>query len=117
MEPPHLQAGTRRRRTAAHVQDDDQSDASSLSSSGRGVEKNLMNHKEQEAFDPFDIENFILLPAWLEDIGEEISAFIKESRYTDATDLLLKAKGEVDELLAMVRICSHRLLFSRIPLF
>jgi hypothetical protein len=117
MEPPHLQAGTRRRRTAAHVQDDDQSDASSLSSSGRGVEKNSMNHKEQEAFDPFDIENFILLPAWLEDIGEEISAFIKESRYTDATDLLLKAKGEVDELLAMVRICSHRLLFSRIPLF
>jgi hypothetical protein len=117
MEPPHLQAGARRRRTAAHVQDDDQSDASSLSSSGRGVEKNSTNRKEQEAFDPFGIENFIELPAWLEDIGEEISAFIKESRYTDATDLLLKAKAEADELLAMVRIFSHLMLSGSIPLF
>jgi hypothetical protein len=117
MEPPHLRAGARRRRTATHVQDDDQSDASSLSSSGRGMEKNSTNRKEQEAFDPFGIENFIELPAWLEDTGEEISAFIKESRYTDATDLLLKAKAEVDELLALVRIYAHLLLSGRIYLY
>lgn len=117
MNPPPPRDGRRgRRRTATHIQDDDQSDASSLSSSHRG-EKNSTNRVDHEGFDPFGIENYVTLPAWLEDICEEISAFIKESRYTDAADLLLKAKAETDDLLAMVRMCSLLLLSCSIPVF
>lgn len=98
IEPPHLQAGAlRARRGQASRLDDAQSDASSMSSGDdRGIES-------KETFDPFGIENYIEIPPELDDICEEISAFIKESRYTDATDLLLKAKQDVDELFALVR--------------
>jgi len=41
------------------------------------------------------------VPPWLEDAVEEISAFVKECRYTDATDLLLKTKGEVAEIMQL----------------
>lgn len=44
--------------------------------------------------DPFEV------PLWLHDVTEEVSAFIKESRYTDATDLILKAKSEIEGILA-----------------
>ena len=37
---------------------------------------------------------------WITDVIEEASAFIKESRYSDATDLILKAKTEVASILA-----------------
>lgn len=42
----------------------------------------------------------IEIPSWIADVCEEISAFIKESRYTDATELILKAKTEVSGILA-----------------
>ncbi len=42
----------------------------------------------------------IEIPSWIADVCEETSAFIKESRYTEATDLILKAKTEVQGLLA-----------------
>ena len=42
----------------------------------------------------------IEIPSWISDVCEEISAFIKESRYTDATELILKAKTEVSGILA-----------------
>jgi hypothetical protein len=42
----------------------------------------------------------IEIPSWITDVCEEISAFIKESRYTDATELILKAKAEVSGILA-----------------
>jgi len=45
--------------------------------------------------------NYIDIPAWIMDVTEEVSAFIKESRYIDATDLILKAKSEVADILAM----------------
>lgn len=60
----------------------------------------------KETFDPFELQNYIEIPPELEDICEEISAFIKESRYTDATDLLLKAKRDVDEIFTLVRRCA-----------
>jgi len=41
------------------------------------------------------------IPEWLDDVPEEISAFIKECRYTDATELLLKAKAEIADTLTM----------------
>ena len=102
LEPPHLRAGGRRGRRRLAPQDDDQSDESSLSSGGEGSARNL-GKAGKTPFAPFDSERLIEIPAWLDDICEEISAFIKESRYTDATDLILKAKAEVSEILAMVR--------------
>ncbi|KAL7540614.1 hypothetical protein ACHAXR_010251 [Thalassiosira sp. AJA248-18] len=42
----------------------------------------------------------IEIPSWISDVTEEVSAFIKESRYSDATELILKAKAEVSDILA-----------------
>jgi hypothetical protein len=98
MEPPHLRAGALRARRGqkSRLQDDAQSDASSISTADgqNGI-------ASKETFDPFEIQKYIEISPELEDISEEISAFIKESRYTDATDLLLKAKSEVDEIFAL----------------
>jgi hypothetical protein len=41
----------------------------------------------------------IQVPDWLEDVGEEISSVVRECRYNDAIELLIKAKNEVTELL------------------
>lgn len=41
----------------------------------------------------------IEIPKWLGDAMEEILAFIKECRYTNATKLVLKVKAEVTEIL------------------
>lgn len=41
----------------------------------------------------------IEVPVWLDDVVEEISAYIKECRYSDATDLLLRAKNEINEIM------------------
>lgn len=43
------------------------------------------------------------IPLWLDDVVEEITAFVKECRYTDATELLLKAKSEVSDIVNSVR--------------
>ena len=40
----------------------------------------------------------IELPDWLKDADEEISATIREGRYNDAIDLILKARHEINEL-------------------
>lgn len=42
----------------------------------------------------------IEIPPWISDVTEEVSAFIKESRYSDATELILKAKAEVSDILS-----------------
>jgi len=42
----------------------------------------------------------IEIPPWICDVTEEVSAFIKESRYSDATELILKTKAEVSDILA-----------------
>lgn len=47
-------------------------------------------------------EASIEIPEYLEDVVEEIGAFVKECRYTDATDLLQKAKSEVNEIINSV---------------
>jgi len=41
------------------------------------------------------------IPSWLADVTEEISAFKKECRYTEATHLSIKAKTELIEIFAM----------------
>ena len=47
----------------------------------------------------------IEIPEWLGDVTEEISAFINQCRYSDATDLILKAKTQVNEILNQVSFC------------
>ncbi len=42
---------------------------------------------------------FVEIPAYLSDVNEEASAFVKESRYSDATALILKGKKEIAEIL------------------
>ena len=42
------------------------------------------------------------VPQWLDEVEEEVSAFIKESRYSDATDLLIKAKNEINDIMNQV---------------
>eukprot|EP00985_Skeletonema_marinoi_P023717 scaffold15937_cov141-Skeletonema_marinoi.AAC.9 len=42
---------------------------------------------------------YVDIPAYLSDITEEASAFIKESRYSDATALILKGKNEIADIL------------------
>jgi hypothetical protein len=45
-------------------------------------------------------QSYIEIPAWISDSTEEIASLIKESRYTDAADLIIKAKAEVNDLLS-----------------
>lgn len=47
----------------------------------------------------------IEIPSWLNDCLEETDTFVKNACYTDAVDLILKAKTEITELLSLVRIC------------
>lgn len=42
---------------------------------------------------------YVEIPAYISDVTEEASAFIKESRYSDATALILKGKNEIADIL------------------
>ena len=50
--------------------------------------------------DEEDEGSFMEIPSWLDDATEEVSAFLKECRYTDATDLIVRARTEVNDVLA-----------------
>lgn len=63
-------------------------------SSRRGSSKEVVN----------GTTSAIIVPEWLDEVVEEISAFMKESRYSDATDLLLKAKTEINDIMNQVCI-------------
>ena len=49
---------------------------------------------------PDNQSSYIDIAPYLSDVTEEVSAFVKESRYSDATELILKAKAEVSDILA-----------------
>lgn len=109
MDPPNIRGGGRRaRRRRPQVQQhngDDQSEDSSISSDEEaGPLKKLKNKlRSGLSVDADDHEDGMIdIPSWLDDVNEEISAFIKECRYTDATDLLFKARDEVNEILSQV---------------
>lgn len=87
------------RRTSRRRLDDDQSDASSVSSNGGAPAKFESGLKFRESDSK---EGAIEIPAFLEDCLEEIMAFVKESRYTDGTDLWAKAKQEVTGIIQLV---------------
>jgi hypothetical protein len=98
----------------ASLEDDEDSAASSQSSSSAQKSQLAKARKEADSANTGVLEanaasGRMEIPEWLEDVTEEISAFLKECRFTEATDLTLKAKHEVSELLNQV---SHRLSFS-----
>lgn len=101
LDPPHLRAGGRKARRRRVATTDDHSEASSLSSDEdmSSMKKSASRRLSDDEGEGFEIE----IPSWLDDVSEEISAFIKECRYTDATDLLFKARNEVNEILNLVR--------------
>jgi hypothetical protein len=82
-----------------HQADDANSIVSSVSSMGEdSAQGRDVRRKPGRTDAPPSIE----IPSWLEDAGEEISAFVKECRYTDATDLLFKARHEINDILNQV---------------
>ena len=90
---------------------DEESELSSvlddLSSHQGGYGKHMQNQKQMDNNEnEDDITHQIEVPTWLDDVGEEISAFVKESRYTDAIDLWTKAKTEIAELFDKVFWCT-----------
>jgi hypothetical protein len=103
-EPSRIRKGRRRRNSGSQL--DDQSDVSSVSSFGGGPEGHNGDGtpvSKPKFRDPVSNEGAIEIPSWFEeDVSEEISAYVKECRYTDATDLWAKAKQEVTEIMALV---------------
>jgi hypothetical protein len=61
---------------------------------------NSLEHTDEYLPAPGSSSAHIEIPPWISDVTEEVSAFIKESRYSDATELILKAKAEVSDILA-----------------
>jgi len=81
--------------------DDDKSDASSVSSNGGEPPRFETGLKFRDA----DSKNGVIeIPSYLDDSVEEITAYVKESRYTDATNLWAKAKHQVSEILQLHEI-------------
>jgi hypothetical protein len=80
---------------------DDASDVSSVSSDGDGGIKSdrglglSSNLRAAALLEKITIE----IPKHLEDVSDEILAYAKESRYTDATDLWEKTKQEVSDII------------------
>jgi hypothetical protein len=94
-----------RRRNNNDQNGDDNSDVSSVSSYGDAADKGRSSGQPSAPkFREADAkEGSIDIPAFFDDAAEEILAFVKESRYSDATDLWAKAKQEVTDIMQQVR--------------
>jgi hypothetical protein len=97
----------RRRGNTGDQFGDDGSDVSSVSSygdDGSGRNGRTADEPAQPQFrDPESKDGAIEFPSFFDDAAEEILAFVKESRYSDATELWAKAKHEVTDLMHQVR--------------
>mmetsp|Transcript_21809 Transcript_21809/g.33138 ORF Transcript_21809/g.33138 Transcript_21809/m.33138 type:complete len:793 (+) Transcript_21809:49-2427(+) len=101
IEPTNNRDGGRRRRRQLQQVDEDDSSLSS-DEEAAPVRKLKQKLRSGMSVDSTNQENGnIEIPPWLDDVSEEISAFIKECRYTDATDLLFKAKNESNDILGL----------------
>lgn len=96
MEPPRVGVKSRRRRV--RQSQDDVSDASSISSTEGGVASHRSKGGRKDEFHEDNGAPAMEVVPWLDDVAEEISAFIKECRYTDGANLLFKAKLEISDL-------------------
>jgi hypothetical protein len=97
----------RKRPSGPYGSGDEDSDVSSVSSDGEADIRNdhgagLAPGLRTAVLDKITVE----IPTHLDDVAEEILAFVKESRYTDATDLWEKSKQEVNEI--MHQVCCVR---------
>ena len=96
----------RRRKTNRQNGGDDDSDVSSVSTEGDDSMRNSRNTGlSSSAFGRVPVLEKITIeiPPRLEEVAEEILAYVKESRYSDATDLWAKTKQEVNEIMQQVR--------------
>ena len=91
---------SRRRKTNRQQGGDDDSDLSSVSSEG---DDSLRNNRNAFGRNGILEKVTIEIPPLLEEVAEEILAYVKESRYSDATDLWSKTKQEVSEIMQQVR--------------
>jgi hypothetical protein len=92
----------RKRGSGPYGSGDEDSDVSSVSSDGeadiRIDRAGLTPGLRASLLEKITIE----IPTHLDDVAEEILAFVKESRYTDATDLWEKSKQEVNDIMQQV---------------
>lgn len=83
-------------------EDENQSESSSGRRRDRDGGAGAVSPRSRKSGSRKSTEAAIEIPAWLEDVVEEIGAFVKECRYTDATELLQKAKVQVTEIINSV---------------
>ena len=80
------------------------SDVSSVSSYGDAENATGSGNANQPKYrDPDSRDGAIEVPDYLEGAAEEITAFAKESRYTDATELWCKTKEDANDIVRQVR--------------
>jgi len=96
-EPPRLKPRRKENGGGKGGSSADRSVASEISSVGgdqpNGALDDSMMYDENGDAPPIQV------PDWLEDVGDEIASVVRECRYNDAIDLLLKAKHEIADLL------------------
>ena len=92
--------GSRRKKSNLQFEDDE-SDVSSVSSEGGSArnEARRAGTLSGTLKTPMVEKVTIEIPVHLNDVDEEIMAYMKESRYTDATELWSKTKQEVNEIM------------------
>jgi len=79
------------------------SDVSSVSSYGDAENGTGSGNAHEPRYrDPDSRDGAIDVPEYLEGAAEEITAFAKESRYTDATDLWCKTKDDASDIIRQV---------------
>jgi hypothetical protein len=101
---------SRRKKTNKH---DDDSDMSSVSSEGDNSMRNSRGLSSSAFGRNTMLERITIeIPPHLEEVAEEILAYVKESRYSDATDLWAKTKQEVSEIMQQVRNEQNSELFN-----
>ena len=112
--------GVRRKKVNKQYSGDDDSDMSSVSSEGEDTLRNSRNSAPLSlAFGRSSMLEKITIdiPPQLEDVAEEILAYVKESRYTVATEIWAKSKQEVNDIMQQVCMiidfkCFMFILFS-----
>jgi hypothetical protein len=94
---------SQRRNMSEELGADYDSDVSSVSSYGDAENGTVSGNAHEAKYrDPDSKEGAIEVPDYLEGAAEEITAFAKESRYTDATDLWCKTKEDASEIIRQV---------------
>ena len=93
-----------RRKKNRQYSGDEDSDMSSVSSEDDSLRNRNSGLSSSALGRAMILEKVTIeIPPHLEEVAEEILAYVKESRYSDATDLWAKTKQEVSEIMQQVR--------------